>query len=70
MTPPDSDITYGERSEGIWIGGPMELLPTTRETMSLTGESLGRNDPRSPRAQDPHGRIRGGLPEPPDQPAS
>ena len=40
VTPPDSDLAYPERSDGMWFGGPMELLDHA-VTMSLTGESLG-----------------------------
>ena len=40
VTPPDSDVAYPERSNGVWVGGPMELLDHA-VTMSLTGESLG-----------------------------
>lgn len=40
VTPPESDITYGDRCEGVWIGGPMELRDHAA-TMSLTGASLG-----------------------------
>ena len=40
VTPPDSDLAYPERSDGVWVGGPMELLDHA-VTMSLTGESLG-----------------------------
>ena len=47
VTPPDSDITYGERSEGMWIGGPM-VLRDHAQTMSLTGESLGVTIPGLP----------------------
>ncbi|HEY7478521.1 MAG TPA: aromatic ring-hydroxylating dioxygenase subunit alpha [Actinomycetota bacterium] len=47
VTPPDSDITYGERSQGMWIGGPMELRDHA-STMSLTGESLGVTIPGLP----------------------
>jgi Rieske 2Fe-2S family protein len=40
VTPPDSNIAYPERSTGVWLGGPMELLDHA-VTMSLTGESGG-----------------------------
>jgi len=40
VTPPDSDLAYPERSDGMWFGGPMELLDHA-VTMSLTGESDG-----------------------------
>jgi Rieske 2Fe-2S family protein len=40
VTPPDSDMAYPERSSGVWLGGPMELLDHA-VTMSLTGASDG-----------------------------
>ena len=40
MTPPDSDLAYPERSTGVWLGGPMDLLDHA-VTMSLTGASDG-----------------------------
>ncbi len=40
VTPPESDVAYGDRSTGVWVGGPMELRDRA-VTMSLTGESLG-----------------------------
>jgi len=47
VTPPDSDVAYPERSTGVWIGGPMELLDHA-VTMSLTGESAGAMIPGLP----------------------
>jgi Rieske 2Fe-2S family protein len=47
VTPPDSDLAYPERSSGVWVGGPMELLDHA-VTMSLTGESLGSQIPGLP----------------------
>jgi Rieske 2Fe-2S family protein len=47
VTPPESDIAYGDRSTGAWVGGPMELRDHA-ETMSLTGESLGVTIPTLP----------------------
>jgi glycine betaine catabolism A len=40
VSPPDSDVSYPERSTGVWIGGPMELLDHA-VTMSLDGASDG-----------------------------
>jgi Rieske 2Fe-2S family protein len=40
VTPPDSDLAYPERSTGVWLGGPMDLLDHA-VTMSLTGASDG-----------------------------
>ncbi len=47
VTPPDSDVAYPERSTGVWVGGPMELLDHA-VTMSLTGESHGAAIPGLP----------------------
>ena len=47
VTPPDSDVSYPERSTGVWIGGPMELLDHA-VTMSLTGASDGTMIPGLP----------------------
>jgi Rieske 2Fe-2S family protein len=51
VTPPDSDIAYPERSNGVWLGGPMELLDHA-VTMSLTGASDGVTIPGLP--EDKH----------------
>jgi Rieske 2Fe-2S family protein len=47
VTPPESDVAYGDRSTGVWVGGPMELREHA-VTMSLTGESLGAFIPSLP----------------------
>jgi Rieske 2Fe-2S family protein len=47
VTPPESDISYSERSTGNWVGGPMELRDHA-ETMSLSGESKGVAIPTLP----------------------
>ena len=47
VTPPDSDLAYPERSDGMWFGGPMELLDHA-VTMSLTGASDGVPIPSVP----------------------
>jgi len=47
VTPPDSNIAYEERSTGVWLGGPMELLDHA-VTMSLTGASTGTMIPGLP----------------------
>jgi Rieske 2Fe-2S family protein len=47
VTPPDSNIAYEERSTGVWLGGPMELLDHA-VTMSLSGESGGTMIPGLP----------------------
>ena len=68
VTPPDSDIAYPERSTGVWLGGPMELLDHA-VTMSLTGESGGVTIPGLPEEKRRAGRLLDRLPEPADQPA-
>ncbi len=47
VTPPDSDLAYPERSNGVWFGGPMDLLDHA-VTMSLTGASDGVPIPSVP----------------------
>jgi Rieske 2Fe-2S family protein len=47
VTPPDSDLAYPERSNGVWAGGPMELLDHA-VTMSLDGHSDGVTIPGLP----------------------
>ena len=47
VTPPESDIVYPEPSDGVWVGGPMELREHAA-TMSLTGESFGVPIPSLP----------------------
>lgn len=54
VTPPDSDVAYAERSTGVWLGGPMELLDHA-VTMSLTGGSGGVTIPGLP--EDKHRLI-------------
>jgi Rieske 2Fe-2S family protein len=51
VTPPDSNIAYPERSDGVWLGGPMELLDHAA-TMSLSGASDGVTIPGLP--EDKH----------------
>ena len=50
VTPPDSDVAYPERSTGVWIGGPMELLDHA-VTMSLDRCVRRRDDPGSARGR-------------------
>ena len=47
VTPPESDLAYPERSNGVWFGGPMELLDHA-VTMSLSGASDGVPIPSVP----------------------
>jgi Rieske 2Fe-2S family protein len=51
VTPPESDLSYERKSQGLWVGGPMELRDHA-QTMSLTGESLGVTIPGLP--EDKH----------------
>jgi Rieske 2Fe-2S family protein len=50
VTPPDSNLAYPERSTGVWLGGPMDLLDHA-VTMSLTGASDGVLIPGLPEAK-------------------
>ena len=68
VTPPDSDLAYPERSDGMWFGGPMELLDHA-VTMSLTGESLGVPIPGLPEPLLRRVGLRHADAEPADQPA-
>ena len=66
VTPVDSGANFPH--DGMWVGGSMELKDFA-QTMSISGESSGRADPRSRRTAGARGLLLRSVPEPADQPA-